>query len=417
VSYGRPQTGLGITVDPSGNVYTVGWRETASTGDNCYISKSDSSGSAIWSKEFYNGTRHERFNSVTTDFSGNVYIGGYQDMSSQNTFMLTKIDSSGSLQWQRNFATAGAGVKGVHTDASGNVYATCSEQWTGASYTQFVKYNSAGTLQYQKKWGGGTGLTANLIKSDKDSSDNLYAIGDSYQYSGAGYQDVVFGKFDSSAAVQWQRNLTAGVSLNAGGITVDSSGNVFVGVTQLIGTAYAMVLLKYNSSGTLQWQRKLLGDNGYAGLGLYGLDTDSSGNLYFVGHNGASGTNDIFVGKYNTSGSIQWQRTMASTGNDRGYSILVDSTGNINIVGNSDAIPNGGGDIFYAKLPNDGSKTGTYSIGGASFVYAASTLAESANTTITSSTSSMSVATTSMDENMTAFSSLNPSYTARVTTL
>jgi len=70
-----------------------------------------------------------------------------------------------------------------------------------------------------------------------------------------------------------------------------------------------LFVVKYNSSGTKQWT-KLLGTSSWE-TG-YGVATDSSGNVYVTGDtlagldgNTNAGCNDIFVVKYNSSGTKQ----------------------------------------------------------------------------------------------------------------
>jgi len=102
----------------------------------------------------------------------------------------------------------------------------------------------------------------------------------------------------------------------ANGVATDSSGNVYVtGGTKggLDGNTSAgdtdLFVIKYNSSGTKQWTKQLgtSGDD-YAN----GVAVDSSGNVYVAGDtyggldgNNNAGNNDIFVVKYNSSGTKQ----------------------------------------------------------------------------------------------------------------
>ena len=75
------------------------------------------------------------------------------------------------------------------------------------------------------------------------------------------------------------------------------------------------------------------------------------------------------IAKYNSSGTLDWQNTLGGTGQDYGEHIKVDSSDNIYVVGKTQSTGQGSNDIFVAKLPNDGSLTGTYG----SLTYAAST--------------------------------------------
>ena len=70
-----------------------------------------------------------------------------------------------------------------------------------------------------------------------------------------------------------------------------------------------IILVKYNSSGTKQWTKQLGTSSCDKG---YGVTTDSSRNIYMTGTtsgdldgNTSSGGNDIFLVKYNSSGTKQ----------------------------------------------------------------------------------------------------------------
>jgi hypothetical protein len=68
-----------------------------------------------------------------------------------------------------------------------------------------------------------------------------------------------------------------------------------------------------------------------------------------------------------------------------GYAIAVDSIGNIYITGYSAIGAASSIEIVLAKLPGDGSSTGTYTVNGYSFIYAVSTLTDSSSTLTSSS--------------------------------
>ena len=102
------------------------------------------------------------------------------------------------------------------------------------------------------------------------------------------------------------------------GVTTDSSGNIYVtGYTNgdldgKINTNFEngdIILVKYDSSGIKKWT-KLLGTSEFE-LGE-GVTTDSSDNIYVTGTtygdldgNTSSGVSDIFLVKYNSSGTQQ----------------------------------------------------------------------------------------------------------------
>ena len=95
---------------------------------------------------------------------------------------------------------------------------------------------------------------------------------------------------------------------------------------------------------------------------------DSKNNIYVSGYtyggldgNTNSGSNDIFLVKYNSSGTKQWTQQLGSTSSDVGFRVSVDSSDNIYVTGYTegglDGNTNAGGmDIFVVKYNSSGVK-------------------------------------------------------------
>jgi len=153
-----------------------------------------------------------------------------------------------------------------------------------------------------------------------DSSGNVYVTGDTYGgldgNTNAGYNDLFVVKYNSSGTKQWTKQLGTSSTDLANGVATDSSGNVYVtGYTYggLDGNTnageYDLFVVKYNSSGTKQWTKQL---GTYGHELAYGVATDSSGNVYVAGYtyggldgNTSAGNRDLFVVKYNSDGVKQ----------------------------------------------------------------------------------------------------------------
>ena len=123
-------------------------------------------------------------------------------------------------------------------------------------------------------------------------------------------------KYYDNGTKQWTKQLGTSSTDTANGVATDSSGNVYVaGGTYggLDGNTSAGVndlfVVKYNSSGTKQWTKQL----GTSSRDIaVGVDTDSSGNVYVTGYTGggldgntSAGARDLFVVKYNSDGVLQ----------------------------------------------------------------------------------------------------------------
>ena len=293
----------------------------------------------------------------------------------------------------------------IAIDGSGNVYVagSTSSQGAGGIDALITKYNTSGTIQWQRILGGiGTDVGYSVAV---DSSGNVYVAG-STSSQGAGSNDVLIAKYNTSGAIQWQRVL-GGTGAEIGyGVAVDSSGNVYVaGSTTLVSTASIMIT-KYNTSGTIQWQRKLTG--AYDAV-ANGIALDSSANVYVVGV--ALSPEDVIIAKYNTSGTIQWQRKLSGTSTDQGFGIVLDNSGNMYIAGRTSTVDSVDA-VLIAKLPSDGSLTGTYG----PWTYAASSLTDAAST-FTAATSTLTAATSTLTAATSTLTDVASTLTSTVTTI
>ena len=368
--------GRGVEVDSSGNVYVCGYNSSIGQGSHeIYLVKYNSSGVIQWQRSL-GGTSSDYGHGLALDSSGGLYIGGFTSSAGQggNDMMIAKYNSSGAIQWQRTLGSSGndQGLN-VATDSSDNVYLCGTSATSGAGMEELIiaKYNSSGTIQWQRRLGGSANDVAYGVATD--SSDNVYVCGSTR--SNSSNTDMIIAKYNSSGTIQWQRLLYSSSGSDiARRITTDSSGNVYIsGHTNSIGQGNADLLIaKYNTSGTLQWQRIIGGTGAEYG---YGIAVDSSGGVYFGGSGGSSA--DIFLAKYNSSGVIQWQRYLTYDW-DSLYDLTIDDSGSLYFTGG----------VVTAKLPTDGSLTGTYG----SYTYAAASLTEAAST-LTSSSSSFTAGT------------------------
>jgi hypothetical protein len=418
-TYSSPyDIGNAITTDSSGNVYVCGNGVSNSSGSpNAFVSKYDSSGTILWQRvlDTGNASAQSYANAITVDSSGNVYVCGYAFgvSGSSNSAIVFKYDSSGTILWQRVLGTTSVWAYGITIDNSGNVY-VCGRG--SSSLNLIYKLNSSGTIQWQKTLDDGQSPKIKILYFFGiviDNSGNLYVCGNNYNSTPAPV--ITVAKYNSSGTLLWQNSLTDNASTPndlGRGIAIDSSANVYVVGTgsnssnQPVGS-----ISKWNSSGTLQWQRTITDPNSGPSDFLYGISIDSSNNLFVTGQGlNASGQSAIFISKWNSSGTIQFQRTITDTYSapaDSGHGIIVDSLGNMYVTG---FIVNTASNtvMFIAKLPSDGSRTGTYSNSTFGIVYASSSWT-AATSTWTAATTSYTDATSTLTNATSTFT--NPSST------
>jgi hypothetical protein len=399
------------------------------------------------------------FQSMCSDSTGNSY---YLCLGTTPASIIAyKCNSSGVVQWATTIACApdtssyqGLGVGGITVDSSGNVYFI--KNASVAKNMVIVKCNSSGTVQWQRTLGDGTNQALGCGIA-VDSSGNVYI-------TGAVSTSLILAKFDSSGTLLWQRQIAAGTNTiyNRGlnSVVIDSAGNVYAG-GQVNSSYDRALLVKYNSSGTIQWQTQLSTTQNTNVFQSLHMDSTNS-YIYCVGQASNSQSNDMMVAKYNTSGTFQWARKLGATNvTDVGARGAVDSSDNVYLAGyytsgndyqavykvdssgslvwsrtvaktgatytRGQGIAAGPNNTFYLvtedvfnpnpaiswRLPNDGTMTGSYTVGASTFTYStysgsivtftgtiASSQSESA-ASLTAATSSYTVSTSTITATVT----------------
>ena len=213
---------LGVALDGSGNVYTVGsfagaadfdpgpgaFNLTSAGDSNIFVSKLDSAGNLIWARAMGGPSSLDlALGGVALDGSGNVYtVGSFAGAADfdpgPGTFNLTsageedifvsKLDSAGNLIWAQ--AMGGPSLDqagGVALDGSGNVYTvgsfagaadfdpgpgTFNLTSAGDSNIFVSKLDSAGNLIWARAMGGPSSVGA-AFGVALDGSSNVYTVG------------------------------------------------------------------------------------------------------------------------------------------------------------------------------------------------------------------------------------------------
>lgn len=320
-------------------------------------------------------------------------------------------------------------------DADGNIYITGRFQGTvdfdpssstanlsssAGTWDIFIaKYNASGAYQWAKRMGGSyddLGYSLSL-----DGSGNIYVTG-FFQYiadfdpssstanlASAGNWEIFIAKYDPLGNYLWANSM-GGASHDIGySLSVDGSGNVYVtgifagtvdfdpsSATANLTSAglYDVFIAKYDASGAYLWANRMGGSSYDYGSSL---SLDGSGNVYVTGYfQGtadfglssstasliSAGGDDIFIAKYNASGTYLWANRMGGSSGDRGRSLSLDGSGNIYITGEfegaADFDPSsstanltsaGSSDMFISKYDPSGAYFWANKMGGTSTDY------------------------------------------------
>ncbi len=232
---------MSVATDATGNVYiggttistdsiaSGGFQDTLRGNADAFLVKFDSNGNRIWAT-YYGGVGSDGSNSIATDATGNVYIGGtttstnsiasagFQDtLKGNNDAFLVKFDGAGNRLWATYYGDKNTNGWSVGTDAVGNVFLagttnTCPSTnigWRGFqdsciySYGDaedllvfLVKFDTSGNRQCATYYGQiEKGQTTSLTL---DNAQNVYLASNTEW--GDSYADIASGGFQMNYA-------------------------------------------------------------------------------------------------------------------------------------------------------------------------------------------------------------------------
>jgi len=259
-----------VIVDSSGNVYASIYKYNSSTNSSSSVLlKYNSSGSLQWQREQIRGTGSTNvfvFYDIKLNSSGDLFAVGTSTQSGTSYGIVCKYNSSGTIQWSLRLTgtEVAAYCQRCFPDGSGNVYVVVQNSTSTPAGDHLFKVDSSGSLLWQRKMVAQSSNAAYMSNVTVDSSGNVIVAGQVYGTSGGitSWMAMLL-KYNSSGTLQWSKYFNVqgysndwNTALN--GVVCDSSNNIYVsGRKYNPASSYDWVVAKYNSSGTLQWSTQL----------------------------------------------------------------------------------------------------------------------------------------------------------------
>jgi hypothetical protein len=350
------------------------------------------------------------------DFSDNVYIT-VQDSTS---LIFIKINSAGVIQFQKRLKDGASYVTPANQVFSMAMNASRTFVYITYYFTSslLTKWNTDGTFIWGRyaDFSGGQGTQGRHVAANDSYIVMVSHIETSQRSMFSFYdQDGNNTSNKSSGAPTYNNSYT-------GGLAIDSSGNMYIASNMYNGTRFNIIVGKCDSSmnwtgvtagrpnGTLQYIYK--SGNASQSIEATGITFDSSGNSYVVTSGAAaqSENTSMLIYKCDNTSTLLLRRKFNRTALDPSRVLAVATTSDrFVMVGSDTSIPG----LTTFAAPQDGTLTGAYTNSGYSWTYAAETQAvvepENANVpaTVTPSTGTngMTVETTTLTIANTALTS------------
>lgn len=272
------------------------------------------------------------------------------------------------------------------------------------SFTQSYNYNWA------VNFGGTNQDYGNAIATDADG--NICVAGDfqgtadldpgagTKNLTSSGQRDIYVSKLSPTGNLIWAYKMGSSADDVPHGIAIDDAGYFYlvgryhftVDFDPKAGTANQtaaglsdVFIAKYDTSCSLKWVRTFGSNSSDRGNAVA---YDGNNGIYFTGGFSntvnlgstvltSTGSNDVFVARYDTAGNKVWAFGMGNIGADNGYGIAVDADTNVYVTGhfrssvdfdpsgNTNTLTTSGNsnDVFVAKYDAQGNHKFAFQIG------------------------------------------------------
>lgn len=318
-----------------------------------FLSKIDSSGNIMWSRQF-GSSEDEDIQWSAMDSKGFIYIlGTTSGVIGSNKFgkediFLVKYSSDGQKIWANQYGSDSTDIAtGIYINKKGNIYlagSTMGKMGDSAFGNQdaiVMKLDNDGTPEYVKQFGSAGYDGCNAVTGD--TQDNLYIVGSTFGILGTenkGLMDIYTGIFsEKDMQIKFSQFGSEGFDVPTS-ILADDKNNIYVGGTtsgnlagQQMGEGDCF-LTKLTNEGTLVWNKQFGTDkhDGIKGLAFNPKNSD---------HILVSGLQNLppahaFVRMYKKDGNLLWEKKLIPDGSNKdasGKDVSIDNMGNIYHIG------------------------------------------------------------------------------------
>ena len=413
VTHGSPGSDIAysVVVDATGNSYVCGsFNETMQVGtqtltsagtSDIYVAKYAPDGVPLWAVRAgspSNGSTslgRDIAYAIALDPAGNIVIAGTASSGADigplhipvspqydSRVFVAKLTSDGAFIWARAFEVPSQGPVGL--DVAGNGDIALTGNFSGRADFGGIALLSVGMVDaFVAKlngnatvlWARGIGSTNNgiaqrgrQVRFDRDGSIVAFGqFGNSSDFGGttlvsAGREDLYLARYAADGTLVWARRAGGGLADLAGGLAIDSIGNIYIGgsisgpatfdrIVLPADTGMQMFLAKYRSDGTIdqafQWGSSFPKSDPrlqFMTHSVEALAIDAAGDIYMSGSLSGNtllqgiwleprGWQEIFVALMHPDGSIAWARRAGASWQDYGSGLALASDGALHIAG------------------------------------------------------------------------------------
>lgn len=224
-----------------------------------------------------------------------------------------------------------------------------------------IKTNANGDVQWQKSYGGTSFEHCETVACTFDGGYIMVGYTTSF---GAGSEDGLIVKVDSTGAVQWAKTVGEASAERVWGVQQTSDGGyIITGHPSVPFLSAQVYLMKLDAMGNALWVKHYGGPSWDSGA-FVEETTDGGYIVYGATDSYGQGSYDVYMIKTNNAGDTLWTRTYGGTGLDVEGSGTQTSDGGYIVNGYTQSFGAGGYDIYLIKTNASGDTLWTKAYGG-----------------------------------------------------
>jgi len=342
-----------IQQTPDKGYIVIGTTGSFGAGDADFlVIKLDSSGNVVWSKT-YGGNDIDNLYSVYQTSEGEYVIAGgtYSFGVGDKDVVVIKLDSSGNIIWSKTYGASNEDYARSIQPTSDGGYIVAGETWpygsAGLPDILLIKISPSGDINWSKTYGE---VRTEEIASIQQTADGGYIMGGTTDSFGARSRDFLIIKLDSSGNITWSKTYGGDDKDEVRSIQQTSdNGYIITGTTKSFGAGENdFLIIKLDSSGDVIWSKTYGGSKIDLSKSVY---QNSDGGYIVAGttESFGAGKRDFLIMKLDSSGNITWSKTFGGNHHDELESIQLTLDGGYIVAGETFSF---GGGSFDGKSWN-----------------------------------------------------------------
>ncbi len=360
---GSAYSDFGLACQPTEDQGIILVQEGSTNGMNLFLalSKIDSSGLLQWTKEYQIGEWCVPYSVLQAKDKGFVVLGSATDSSYINNnhhiLFFYKTDVSGNPQWNKQFSISDNDIAlNIVKREAGGYLAFSMADYNLGTYPKMAvtELDDSGNVVWSKQFSLSYGITG--VKGIELPNRKICLVGSAGNPMVSMFTDVVVTVLDSSGSMQWTKTFGTSFDDQPNAVATNSSNEIFItGRSYFMAREWDSFLIRLDDDGNMI-HSKFYDAGTFDGEVMRCVVARNDGSAILLGDIGTFDERDITMIQTDTSGDVATAKRygFSPTFTNYPYEMFVANDGGIVFTGDYRP-PTALRDAIIAKTENEGS--------------------------------------------------------------